>query len=153
MSQATMNADELREEFRRSIDTALSETDFVSAEEAREIVHERLDKADVQDDEESDETAESVRDGDDDLLDALEEEGVPQDLIDACAEHMAKAGVEKALDTRYTDEYLAESLDKNAARFADGLERGERASDAAAEAVSEETPLLDATVYDDEEGM
>lgn len=220
MSPETMTAAELRDEFRKGANEAISEADFVSADEAREIIDRRISKADKPDAGEDGDLPEELveeleeeelangevsperageildrltdepdgvdQDDDDvekaiplaslaartalasgveetvkdeetgDLISQLEEEGVPEDLIDACAEYLAKAGVEKALDVDYADPFLAESLDKNEAILNEQLDRQERVSEAIEENVARgdaEAPVLDATVYDGEEGV
>lgn len=151
-----MTRDELRDEFEKAAREAINEADFVDAETAREIVDKRLRKADVEEDPDEEGTAESVDDGDSDVLDRLEDEGVPQDLIDACAEYVAKAGVEKALDVNHTDPHLARQLEENEAVLSEQIDKTQERQDAIAEAVAEGEPdaeILDAVVYDDEEGV
>jgi len=150
-----MTKEELTGEFRAGVEEALEESDFVSADEARKIIERKISKA------ESEEVAEEepsdfVDHGETGLLEQLESHGVPQDLIDACSEYVAKAGVESALDVAYADPVLARQLEENQGLLAEQKEKAQRRRDAIAESVVEgeaDTPVLDATIYDDEEGV
>lgn len=85
--------------------------------------------------------------------DRLEEEGVPDDIIQAVEEYLKENGVEKALDVRDTDSYLAQQLDTNMGQLDEKRERLKRAQEARAAEVASgdaEAPVLDAVVYDEE---
>jgi hypothetical protein len=152
MPEETMTTEELRTTFRSAAGDALDESDFVSADEARRIVDERLSKDDDVEVVDDDEAPESADYGDRDVLDRLEDHGVPDDLIEAVSEHLSRSGVEKALQAEQVDPYLAGELDRNASVLADQKEKAEERQEAIAESIAEgdaETPTLDATVYEE----
>lgn len=149
---------ELRELFRDATGDAVDESNFATREDVEKYLDKQLSKAEAEEAPDDDEEAEFVVSDEGNVLDRMEEQGVPQDLIDACAEYVEESrreGVEKSLGVENADEYLADSLDKNAALLAEQVQKAEERQEALVEAVAEgepEAPVLDSVIYD-EEGM
>lgn len=142
----------LRREFKSAAKEAIDESDYVSTAQAERIIDRQLEKADFEDDpegeDEDDLDSDLVDDGssDDYTLDDLEE-SLPSDLFEAARAYLE--GIEGQ------DRYLAQQEGELAEKFNEQHDQADSEREARAQAVAEdaETPVLDATVYDDEEDV
>lgn len=143
---AFLRKKELKDEFEGAAREAIDEADYLTKAEAEEAVADRMAEHGL-DEPEEEESPDSIRDETADIADRMEDEGVPDDLIDAVMEYLTANDVADAIGAEQVDKHLAAQHEELQSIKNDLEERQEKVREARGRDVDVDQPLLDAAVY------